>query len=380
MKNEKILRVIGEIDNKYIVEAATNEKRKKTSSWIKWGAIAACLAIFIYTGTKLIPRNDTDIQLRDLSWYEGSHGGGGSDGGLSDGTDNFGLFAGAKAISFSSLPVYIDAYPIHPATGREKATDEQIIRMEELHKKLMWYFSPDEEVEYFELNTFEGFERVCRDGVWSKVNGILFRTEPVGDVFIEDNALRITSKTTEDEVKEWTKSDPVLKAACLYAGIDRPIVKREINYKVSGDSGDGYFYIYQQGSTDIETLCNASLHVIKIFYYGLDLEHRSYQIRISRPDPGKVEGIYESISYEEAVANVMAGNAMSAFAGGSSVDKLEGEIIGVDIVYASFFKRGYVIPCYRFAVKKEEPGFDLKGNILFDCVYFPAVEFHAEKF
>lgn len=44
MKEERILNVLGQVDEKYI-EEATIEKKAKKNSWIKWIAIAACFAI-----------------------------------------------------------------------------------------------------------------------------------------------------------------------------------------------------------------------------------------------------------------------------------------------------------------------------------------------
>ena len=45
MKNEKLLNVIGKIDDELIAAAFNDAKAKKKNAWLKWGAIAACLCV-----------------------------------------------------------------------------------------------------------------------------------------------------------------------------------------------------------------------------------------------------------------------------------------------------------------------------------------------
>ncbi|NMA93768.1 MAG: hypothetical protein GX975_03805 [Clostridiales bacterium] len=59
MKNELIFKAIGEVDDRYILEAAPAVTRKtQKQTWVKWIAIAACLALFVYAGSKLLPSRD----------------------------------------------------------------------------------------------------------------------------------------------------------------------------------------------------------------------------------------------------------------------------------------------------------------------------------
>lgn len=69
MKEElRILNVLGQVDEKYVEEAAPGRKAKKTSGWIKWGAIAACVAILAATALpflqhdpgSLVPNGEDD--------------------------------------------------------------------------------------------------------------------------------------------------------------------------------------------------------------------------------------------------------------------------------------------------------------------------------
>ncbi len=60
MKSEKLLEKIGEISEDYIAEANPIAKTIKKRPWIKWGALAACLALAIFTVIKIIPTNSVE--------------------------------------------------------------------------------------------------------------------------------------------------------------------------------------------------------------------------------------------------------------------------------------------------------------------------------
>lgn len=58
MKREKISEVMENINEKYVEETATYTGKTKTvkkGSWYKWGAMAACIALVVIGGVKLIP-------------------------------------------------------------------------------------------------------------------------------------------------------------------------------------------------------------------------------------------------------------------------------------------------------------------------------------
>ena len=47
MKNERLLRIIGEIDDRHIAEAAPTAKKDSKNQWVKWAAVAACLCLAV---------------------------------------------------------------------------------------------------------------------------------------------------------------------------------------------------------------------------------------------------------------------------------------------------------------------------------------------
>ena len=54
MTNEKLYEVLGDISEKHINEARTYHKAKRPS-WMKWGAMAACLAVIVVTAVSVLP-------------------------------------------------------------------------------------------------------------------------------------------------------------------------------------------------------------------------------------------------------------------------------------------------------------------------------------
>lgn len=47
MKEKRVLDILGKVDEKYIEEAAPAKRTRKSRSWVKWGAMAACLCLVV---------------------------------------------------------------------------------------------------------------------------------------------------------------------------------------------------------------------------------------------------------------------------------------------------------------------------------------------
>lgn len=47
MNTKKFSKAMGELDDKYVDEAIRYQRTRKKSSWVKWGAIAACLCLVV---------------------------------------------------------------------------------------------------------------------------------------------------------------------------------------------------------------------------------------------------------------------------------------------------------------------------------------------
>lgn len=57
MKNENILDAIGMINDEAVRDAKAY-KRPKSRSWLKWGAVAACLCLVVFVGIRMGSSND----------------------------------------------------------------------------------------------------------------------------------------------------------------------------------------------------------------------------------------------------------------------------------------------------------------------------------
>lgn len=55
MKNKRLLNIIGEINDRHVEEAAPAAKKSRKPTWIKWGAMAACLCLIIVGVISIYP-------------------------------------------------------------------------------------------------------------------------------------------------------------------------------------------------------------------------------------------------------------------------------------------------------------------------------------
>ena len=55
MKNKRLLNIIGEINDRHVEEAAPVAKKSRKPTWIKWGAMAACLCLIIVGVISIYP-------------------------------------------------------------------------------------------------------------------------------------------------------------------------------------------------------------------------------------------------------------------------------------------------------------------------------------
>jgi hypothetical protein len=65
MKNERILNCLGDVDESYIAEAAPTAQKKHRPVWVKWGTMAACLAVVLVGG--LAARRQMTVPTEDTA-------------------------------------------------------------------------------------------------------------------------------------------------------------------------------------------------------------------------------------------------------------------------------------------------------------------------
>lgn len=59
MNSKKFSEAMSELDSKYVDEAISYNKKAQKPVWVKWGAVAACLALVCVAAICLFPNNDS---------------------------------------------------------------------------------------------------------------------------------------------------------------------------------------------------------------------------------------------------------------------------------------------------------------------------------
>lgn len=68
MKEKRILKALGQVDEKYIEEVAPKAAPVKKHGWVKWCAAAACLALVLSLGISMLNNQKNAISLSDASY------------------------------------------------------------------------------------------------------------------------------------------------------------------------------------------------------------------------------------------------------------------------------------------------------------------------
>lgn len=61
MNSKKFSEAMSELDSKYVDEAISYKKKAQKPVWIKWGAVAACLALVCVAAICLFPNNNDSV-------------------------------------------------------------------------------------------------------------------------------------------------------------------------------------------------------------------------------------------------------------------------------------------------------------------------------
>ena len=67
MKNEKLLEIIGGIDDNLVHNAVNDNFKKKTPVWVKWGAVAACLVLICVATISLFTASDDETTVPGIA-------------------------------------------------------------------------------------------------------------------------------------------------------------------------------------------------------------------------------------------------------------------------------------------------------------------------
>ena len=388
MKSERILRSLGEVSEAYIADAAPPAGGRTKRGWLRWGAMAACLACVVLAGVGIARHAQPTETLPMLTIGDTMQGSMGFEGYMAF---NFGELSGAATLDgaekLKTLPVYRNTLT-YDNYGRVSDADPTAMR--EWLLEVAGRLGMDTESLTVTDNAPDAAEREAILAKFAKVGS----TPPEGyfdatAVILEDAQYKVEVSTdmtaticfkqpvTLPEGYEFghhVPYDSMLRVAEYFCqtyaaliGMDDP----QIN--LTGGDYDiyrrqGYQIEFYEGKGSLtEQLVSRYLQTV-LFYP--DDEGRLRLARIYRTDLSEKVGDYPIISAEEAKALLLNGNYITTVP-----EVMPGEvyIAGVELGYRAGARDAYAMPYYRFYV--ELPGMEQEDGLkTYGAYYVPAVE------
>lgn len=367
MKTKKLLFLLGDIDDKYIIEAEGKAKKQKKPLLIKTAAIAACLTVAILSFISL----QSDSQLPTLT--------------LSERNDAFG-FEGYFAHSIDelknnnpwnensklkTLPVYNNT--LYKYTEDFVVTEPDTEKMKKLVNQTAESLSVDTKksplVETMVPDGSEIYSYCIEDenynievNSWLQVNIYLKKTDVLPDGYtLHHNAsydeLYKTSGFLKNEYKE-------------LLGMKNPAIDISLgDYTIDGERLWNVSF-YENSSDLSEAVINYNFN--RIYFYGDD-NGELCQISFSGIDTREKLGDYPIIDTKEALELLVDGQYVTSvpekFPGRDCVKKVE-------LVYRNTNRDNIFMPYYKFYVQVDITNASSSelGLVDFGIYYVPAVE------
>ncbi|MGI6004981.1 MAG: hypothetical protein ACOX88_06160 [Christensenellales bacterium] len=404
MKNEKLLEKIGEISEDYIAEANPIAKTKKKRPWVKWGALAACLALAVFTVIKMIPANPVgrapglgDLPLLAIT----------EDSGEAMGFEGYTAYDISEIVNnnpwtetaeISTLPVYQNSRAYNE---NFQVQDIDFDQMRELLLNVASRLGVD--VDNLEI-TDNAPDEKTRAAIKEKFAKTGERV-PEGyfspsTVVIEDNGIKIevnqqmTAKITFDpaitlpDEYNFTHYATYEQVAAVaeylkekyidFIGMDNPQVNiHGGDYAIFGEDSieiygaqqaQGYSIEFYDGSGDITNqIINYNFN--RVAFY-CDDDGKLFLARVFQPDLSGKVGDYPIITTNEAKELLKNGNYITTVP--EELPGLE-YVAKVELIYRTGGTEQFFMPYYRFYI--ELPDMERENGLkTYGAYYVPAVE------
>ena len=390
MNIKKFSEAMGEIDSKYVEKAINYKPNQKKQIWVKWGAIAACLAIMVYAGTRRFSQETHEdmAELPMLSITENTSEGMGFEGYWAyEVSELVNANPWSKSLEISTLPVYRN-----PLTYDENyiASGADFDKMQEFLLEIADRFGID-------TNTLTITDDVPDEETKQMISGKLqMGGDVIPDGYFDPTKLIIEADGLKIEVNQAMTAtiffEPAVSLADEYnftnyapyedivavaehlkteykdiIGIDNP----QIN--ICG----GDYNIYAQQSYSIEFFDASGNNTQKIINYNFNRvtfycnsEGELWLARICQPDLSEIVGNYPTITPKQASELLLNGNFLTSvpyeMPGSEYVRKME-------LVYRTGEWEEYYMPYYRFYVELPEDELE-NGLKTYGIYYVPAVD------
>lgn len=389
MRGNEFLDKMELIDPAY-VEAADAAPKKKKSVWVKWGAAAACFALMIFVGTRLLPQDEPGLNsdLPMLSISENTSAGMGYEGYMAyDISELINANPWDEDSEISTLPVYQNSLTYDAnfiASGADFDKMQEFIldvagRLElDTNSLTITDNALDEEskqeiIEKFEKTGdtvpegyFDPTELVIKaEGIKIEVDQSMTATvsfDPAVSLPEEYNFTHYASYDDKAAVAEYLK----IKYRD-FIGIDKP----QANIYGGGYNINNHqmysIEFFDAGGNEIEQLINYNFNRVT---FGCDDEGKLFIARIYQPDLSVKIGDYPIISSEQAKELLLNGNYITTVPYEISEEEF---IKKVELIYRTGEHEEYFMPYYRFYVELPEDEQE-NGLKIYGAYYVPAVE------
>jgi len=381
MKNEKILNVIGQVNDEYIEEAAQKEKVSQKRTWVKLSLLAACLLLTVSAGIRFLPTILSELKIsieaRNLPMLTISSESGGMGFEACLAYDISELANGNPWTANSKLntmPVYknttYDSSGI-PATGIGKE------RMLELAKQTAdaLKMKITEIQEGTAGNPSKGSK--IGDGAISSVTA----TTDTAKITVEGNSMiavlfhegiklpenyRFTYTNPSDEEAN-TVTDYLMERFSIFLAIEQPEKALFADYTFDGSRNRSY-YTYDASGSLTEQILNFNFN--KVQFAPDDNGNLMSICKFSDLTGAEKIGDYPIITSEEASELLLNGNYVT-----SVPEEMPGEehIMKTELVYRTANTNETFLPYYRFWVELTDMRLE-NGLKTYGAYYVPAVE------
>jgi len=395
MKPEKISDALNHLDEDLLREAeeARNHKVRRRPAWQKWGSLAACLALAVFAGTRLLSSsgNIAEGELPSITIENNEAGAFGYEGYMAlDISELGGANPWTEGAKIKTLPVYQNSISYdeqHIASGtdldkmksllltvaEQMGLDTKTIPITDDTPDEDYIKAVTEKIEsvgdtvpegYFDPSTviMEG------DGIKIEVDRTLTARIDLDPAVELPAEYRFSYGASSEEMKEaadWLSKE----YSGLLSGMKKPVLDqgmadRNIYRERSFDT------VFFDGSGSLEEQI-VNYNFIRVAFYNND-EGKLFIIRVFVPDLSQKLGDYPIISIEEAKDLLLSGNYAT-----SVPCEMPGKehIAKVELVYRVGAYEQVWLPYYRFLVELPEE-FRPEDKELHDfgAYYVPAVE------
>ena len=371
MKKEKFVELLGNINENYVKEAETIKPAQKTV-WLKWGAVAACLAIIVYAGVRLFPKEtETPRVLPDLPLIT---------------IENNGVSGmGFEAYDVNDISELVNANPWKESL---KLDSLPVYRNPLTFDKNHQASSPDADPDKMQALLLEVADRLGIDTANATIEQTFFYDNyPPYNLEIKDDGLTVT---VDQDLSAYVSFEPAIPLPEEYnyvygASYDEiNAVAKYLKTKYSNliildnpqtnicggdydfDGHQLYNVEFFEGSDDIiERIVNYNFNRVEFYSHNNELSG----LRIYKPDLSKKVGDYPIITVDEAYELLADGQYAS-----SSPYELPGleYVKKVELIYRNGLYESYYMPYYCFYAELPEEQRE-HGLTVYGAYYVPAV-------